>query len=466
VRASPAGVPRLEQVTIDGTVVAFTALLAAATSVVFGLVPALRASRQDVRGDLGAGGRGTVLSGARDRLRRSLVAAEVALSLVLLVGAGLLIRSALHLQNVHPGFDPNGVLSARIALPASSYAGHERPARAYEGLVERLQASPGVAGVALSSQAPLVGGGGSNGLIPEGRPLDMKSIIDSQLQIVTPGYFKTMRVPLRAGRAFTEEDRRAAPRVMIVNETLARTAWPGEDPIGKRVACCEGEPDKPVWKTVVGVAADVHSRGPAAELRPEFYLPMDQVPEEAWSWIQRAMTVMVRADGGSAAALTPALREAVRELDPTVPVYNVATMSERLRDSTAQARFNTLLLSTLGGVGLLLAAVGIYGVIAYFVAQRTREIGVRMALGATGRDVLALVLRQGMAAVLAGVAVGVPAALLAGRALRAMLYGVGSADALTLVTVVAVLLAVALLASGLPARRAVRVQPTKALADA
>jgi putative ABC transport system permease protein len=294
----------------------------------------------------------------------------------------------------------------------------------------------------------------------------MKSIINSQLQIVTPGYFQTMRVPLRSGRAFTEEDRRAAPRVMIVNETLARAAWPGEDPIGKRIACCEGAPDQPVWKTVVGVAADVRSRGPAAEPRPEFYLPMDQVPEEAWAWIQRTMTLMVRAEGVSAAALTPALRQAVREVDPTLPVYNVATMSERLRDSTAQARFNTLLLSALGGVGLLLAAVGIYGVIAYFVAQRTREIGVRMALGATGRDVLGLVLRQGMAAVLAGVAVGIPSALMAGRALQAMLYGVGSGDPLTLVTVVAVLLLVALLASALPARRAVRVQPTEALAEA
>jgi predicted permease len=388
------------------------------------------------------------------------------LSLVLLVGAGLLIRSAVHLQNVHPGFDITGVLSARISLPASSYAGHERPARAYERIVERLQGAPGVAGAALSSQAPLAGGGGSNGLIPEGRPLNMKSIINSQLQIITPGYFRTMRVPLRSGRAFTADDRRGAPRVMIVSETLARAAWPGEHPVGKRIACCEGAPDQPVWKTVVGVAADVRSRGPAAEPRPEFYLPMDQIPEEAWAWIQRTMTLMVRAEGVSAATLTPALREAVREVDPTLPVYNVATMSERLRQSTAQARFNTLLLSTLGGVGLLLAAVGIYGVIAYFVAQRTREIGVRMALGATGGDVLGLVLRQGMTAVVAGVAVGIPAALLAGRALRTMLFGVGAGDPVTLAAVVAVLLMVALVASGVPARRAVRIQPTEALAEA
>jgi predicted permease len=464
-RGSPPGVPRLEQVAVNGPVLAFTAGLALFTSVVFGLVPALRASRQDVRGDLGAGGRGTVAGGARDRLRRALVAAEVALCLVLLAGAGLLIRSALKLQDVDPGFDPTGVLSARVTLPASAYPGHERPARAFEHLVERLAHAPGVAAATVSSQAPLVPGGSSNGLVPEGRAVDLKSAIDATRYVVGDGYFHALRIPIRRGRAFTAEDRRGAPRVMIVNETLARAAWPAEDPIGKRIACCEGTPEQPSWKTVVGVAGDVRSRGPGVEVRPEFYLPLDQVPEVAWDWSQRTMVVVVRAEAMAPESLTTLMRQAVREMDPTVPVFNVATMPERLRTTTAQARFNTALLTALGAVGLVLAAVGIYGVIAYFVAQRTREIGVRMALGATARDVMGLVLRQGLAAVAAGIVVGLPTAVVAGRALEAMLFGVGSADPLTLATVVSVLLLVALVASVAPARRAVRVQPTEALAE-
>jgi predicted permease len=465
-KGSPPGVPRLEQVTVGGPVLAFTASLALFTSLVFGLVPALRASRQDVRGDLGAGGRGGVLGGARDRLRRSLVAAEVALCLVLLAAAGLLIRSALKLQDVDPGFDPTGVLSARITLPPSAYPGHERPARAFERMAERLRQAPGVASAAASSLVPMGGGGGgSNGLIPEGRPLELKGAIDATRYAVTPDYFQTMRIPLRRGRAFTAEDRRGAPRVMIVNETLARTAWPGQDPLGKRIVCCEGTPDNPGWKTVVGVAADVRTRGLGVEVRPEFYLPLDQIPPEAWDWMQRSMTLIARTPDVAPESLTPALRHAVREVDPTVPVFNVATMSSRIHGSTAQARFNTQLLTALGAVGLALAAVGIYGVIAYFVAQRTREIGVRMALGARGRDVVALVLRQALATVAVGIAIGIPAAVLAGRALGTMLFDVGSADPLTLTSVVAVLLVVAFVASGLPARRAVQVQPTEALSE-
>jgi predicted permease len=465
-RGSPPGVPRLEQVTVGAPVLAFTASLALFTSVVFGLVPALRASRQDVRGDLGAGGRGAVLGGSRDRLRRSLVAAEVALCLVLLAGAGLLIRSALKLQDVDPGFDASGVLSARVTLAPDAYPGHERAARAFEQMVEGLAQAPGVASVAASSLVPMGGGGGgSNGLVPEGRPMDLKSAIDALRYAVTPRYFRTMRVPLRRGRYFDADDRRGAPRVMIVSETLARTAWPGQDPIGKRVSCCEGSPEDPVWKTVVGVVADVRTRGPAIEPYPEFYLPLDQLPEPAWSWMQRSMTLVARVEGVGPESLTAALRQAVRNVDPTVPVFNVATMSTRLHDATAQARFNTLLLSALGAVGLALAAVGLYGVIAYFVAQRTREIGVRMALGATRRDVLRLILRQAMVTVAVGIVVGVPAAVLAGRAMGTMLFEVASADPPTLACVVTVLVAVALVASSLPARRAVRVEPTEALAE-
>ncbi|HEX7091045.1 MAG TPA: ABC transporter permease [Longimicrobiales bacterium] len=461
VAGSPPGVPRLEQASIDPAVLGFTLAAALASSLVFGLVPALRAARPDLHEALKEGGR----SGAgavRDRVRSVLVAAEIALALTLLAGAGLLIRTSLHLQRVDPGFEPAGVLTARLTLPAARYGAPAVAARAFDRVLDELRRAPGVESAAVGSTAPLGPCCSSNGLVPEGRPLSIESVINAYSRFVTPDYFETLGIPLLRGRLFTDRDTRQAPLVMIVNEELARQAWPGEDPIGKRIVCCEGTPEDPVWKTVVGVVANTRARGPGEDVRPEFYLPLAQVPPDAWEWTDRSMTIVAR-KSGDPAALAPAFRAAVRAVDPSLPLYRIEPLAQSLRASVAQTRFNTLLLTALGLAGLLLAAVGIYGVIAYFVGQRAREFGVRMALGATARDIVLHAARHGLVPVTAGVALGLAGALAAARALRSSVRGITTTDPVTFAAVVAVMIAAALVAIVLPARRAARRVDTAAV---
>ena len=329
-----------------------------------------------------------------------------------------------------------------------------------------MSSSPGVAVAGLDSQAPLVGGNGSNGLIPEGRALSLASAINSRSHFVTPAYFSVLRQPLKAGRAFTAGDIRAAPLVMIVNETLAQTAFPGLDPVGRRISCCEGQPGQPSWKTIVGVVADVRWRGPAQAPVPEFYLPLAQIPDAAWSWIDNTVDVMVRPAVGEPVAFASTIRSAVAEIDPSLPVYDVRTMDEGLRRTMAQARFNTMLMALLALTGLVLAALGIYSVIAWLVAQRTREIGLRMALGASPSRLVRQVVGHGLGPVAAGLIVGVGAALAGGNLLRGQLFQVSPRDPLALVFVVALLLVVALVAAIVPARRATAIDPARALHDA
>jgi predicted permease len=280
--------------------------------------------------------------------------------------------------------------------------------------------------------------------------------------MVSPGYLKAMGIPLIAGRDITTQDVRGGLRVMVVSAALARAAWPNESAVGKRIRCCEGAPDDPRLKTVIGVAADTHTGGPTQDIRPEFYLPIAQAPADAWRWINGTMTVVARSTSNEAASLTPAIRAAVRAVDPGLPVYNVATMDARLRQSMAESRFHLLLLTTLGVVGLLLAAAGIYSVVAYFVTLRAHEIGVRMALGATSQDVLRLLVVQGLRPVIAGAVIGCVLAVWATRLLRGSLYGVTPTDRMTFVAVAAVLLLVATIAILIPARRATTVDPTRA----
>jgi putative ABC transport system permease protein len=355
---------------------------------------------------------------------------------------------------------------ARVALPQVTYREPTHAARTFRQIAERLQSAPGVKAAAVVSQAPLGPGGGSNGLVPEGRSLGQESAINSRRRVITPGYFAAMGVSVVRGRQFTDQDIAGAPRVMIVSEELARLAWPGEDPIGKRIICCEGSPDDPRWKTVVGVARDVRSNGPAGELRPEFYLPIDQVPPEAWDWMQRAMAIVVRSSGAPPASLTSTLRNVVRDIDPALPVYGIMTMTEALRGAVAQTRFNTLLLTLLGTIGLVLAAVGIYGVVSYFVNLRTHEIGVRVALGARPRDVVRLMTWQGTRPVLIGITLGVGAAIATTRLLRNSVYGVSVTDPVTMLGVAVALGLVGLLATFVPARRATKVDPVRALSAA
>jgi putative ABC transport system permease protein len=456
---SPSDVPRLEQARIDPVAFGFAIAIALASSVLCGLAPALRLSRRrDLQNGLRDGGRGST-GGQRDRLRAALIVAEVALSLLLLVGAGLLIRSAIALQQTATGFEPRGVLSARITLPVTVYREPAQVTETLRRIHDAAVAIPGVSAAAITSFAAMGSGGGTNGLVPEGREPNMANMIASTLRVVTPDFFTTMGVPIVKGRNFDDGDRRDGQRVMIVSARLAALAFPGQDPIGKRINCCEPGPQ--ALKTIVGIAGDIRSRGPALPPGPEFYLPLVQAPDVAWSWF-RTLYIVVRTPGDPSTLIKP-LSAAVISVDRDLPLFDVRTMEQRLSGSLATARFNTVLLSLLGGVGLLLAASGIYGVIAYFVNQRTQEIGVRMALGATRASVVRLVLSQAMRPVAVGALLGILVATAASRVLASQLFQVSSTDPLTIAAVVTTLLGVALVASAVPARRAATVDPTRAL---
>jgi putative ABC transport system permease protein len=465
VSLGPSGVPRLEQTSLDGTVLAFTLGVSVLCSGVFGLAPALRAARSSVASTLKEGGRGSA-GARRDLLRPALISVEVALSVLLLVGAGLLIRSALELQRIHPGFKPAGVISARVSLPVDEYRTPERVVSTLERIAKELAQAPGVRTAAVSSYVPMAPGGNGNGLLPEGAPLNLESTVQSQLRIVTPDYFGTMGIRILRGRGFEDSDRSGSVGVAVVNEEAAEALFPGQDPIGKRFGCCEMGPDGgPALKTIVGVAENVRGDGLAEGVYPEFYLPVAQAPKDAWDWIQRTMYVVARGDGAPE-SLLPSVRGVVGRIDSSLPLYQTSSMEDRMRASLATARFNTLLLALLGTIGLILAAVGIYSVIAYYVTQRTPEIGVRIALGATPGHVVGLVLRQAALPVGLGLLVGILSSLAATRVLEANLVGVDARDPVTLASVVAVLAVTALLASILPARRAAHVDPKEALLGA
>jgi putative ABC transport system permease protein len=295
------------------------------------------------------------------------------------------------------------------------------------------------------------------------RRREMPSIINSRFNLVSPDYFHAVRIPLTRGRTFLEADRVGTPKVMVISETLAREAFAGQDPIGKHMACCEAGPDgKPDWKEVVGVVGDVHAWRLDQDLQPEFYLPLAQAPPASWDWIQRSMDIVVRSTA-EPGALSNSIRLAVRKVDAGVPAYGIETMDQLIAGSLEQSRFNTFLTSVFASVALLLAAVGIYGLLSYLVAQRTHEIGIRMALGAQRGDVLRLVIAQGMRLTLIGISVGVIGALSTSRLLSSFLFGIKATDFTTMTTVSCLLMAVAFLASYVPARRAAKVDPMVSL---
>jgi putative ABC transport system permease protein len=458
----PADVPRLVSARVDAPALAFALAVTLVAGLVSGLAPALRMAGQFPHEALKEGGRAGAAGGRRDRLRGVLVIAEIALALVLLSGAGLMIRSAVALNGVDPGFDPRGVTIAHVSLPAAGYDTPVQAGGAFARIAEALEREPGAVAAGLVSSAPFEAVG-DNGLIPEGRPLEIPSAIQSDLRLVTPGYFPAMGIRLRRGRRLTTDDRVGAPLVMVVNETLARQAWPGEDPIGKRVVCCERGPgDDPMWKTVVGVVGDVRARGLGADVRPEYYLPMAQSPAAAWHWIDRTMTLAVRSPGDPA-TVAGAMRDAVWSVDRSLPVYDIGTMDQLRVASIAATRFSTMLLTAFGGLALLLAAVGVYGVISYGVSQRTQEIGIRVALGADHRRVVGLVVGHAAALTVAGLVLGLAGALGLSSVIAGLLFQVSPTDPRTLVAGVVLLSLVALLAAIVPARRAARVDPAVAL---
>jgi putative ABC transport system permease protein len=461
VAISPPGVPRLDQAGIDGPALACALGLGLAASLLSGLVPALRTARPDLQSMLKEGGRSVGAGSPRDRVRTGLLVAEVALALVLLAGAGLLIRSGLALQKVELGFEPAGMLTAQLSLPEADYPEPERAVAAVQRVVEEVGRIPGVESAAAVSILPLSGFDTSSSLDIEGNPRpDGEEFVGSTRE-VSPGYFQTLKIPLLRGRDFTAADRKDSPKVAVVNQALARLAWPEGDAVGKRLAYTRDSETGPDWIEVVGVVADVRlGHLEDEEVRPGFYIPMAQ-SDLLRGDISMAVVARTHSDP---AILTGSVRKAVLGVDPRLPVFDVATMEELRASSAATARFNMLLLTALGVIGLVLAAVGIYGVIAWFVSQRTQEIGLRMALGATQGRVLAMVTWQAFRPVLVGLAVGIAGALAATRVLSGLLFGVTATDPLTFAGVLAVLTAAALVASLVPARRAARVDPTRALA--
>jgi putative ABC transport system permease protein len=444
--------PMLKETRLDPAVLGFTLLVSLVTGLVFGIAPALAASRNDLQEVLKEGARSSSEAGGRSRLRGVLVVSEVALALLLMVGASLMIRSLLKLHDVNPGFNPDGVLTAAVNLPPAKYSTPPQQIAFHQRLRERLAAMPGVIGIGMTSHLPLGGVNSGMPMLIQGRPVSGPADVPVLwYRSVDPGYFQAMRIPLLKGRFFDGRDVAGAQRVAIVNQTMARRFWPNEDPVGKRVG--NGAPNG--WITVVGVVSDVRHMSLAADPDVEIYFPFPQFP-------MAAMKLVLRTDANPL-RFAPALQRAVLDVDPDQPISRVASMDQNMLDSLASKRLSTILLGIFAGIALLLAAIGIYGVISFSVTCRKHEIGIRMALGARHTDVQRMVVRQGTVLALIGVAIGLAAAAALTRIIQTMLFQVRSTDPLVYAAVALGLTAVAALASYIPARRAARVDPMLAL---
>jgi predicted permease len=457
--------PRLSEIRIDAMAFGFTLTVTLATSLLFGLAPALAASKPDLNQTLKESGRGTW--GGRRRLRETLVVAELALASIMLIGAGLLMNSFLKLRAVDPGFSARNALTMMVSLAgASQYVG---PAREtfYRQLTDRLAALPGVESVSAINHLPLAGDWWGTSLAIEGRPLPPPGQeVIGIFRVSRPGYFQTMGVPLRAGRDFTERDTPDAPGVAIINETLARRHWSSEDPIGKRVTLDDPRDNSrtPQWFTVVGVVKDVKQNSWTDAPWNEIYIPFQQSRYfyAGTAGHLTSMTLVIRTSV-EPQSLAAAAQETVRSLDRNLPVSSVVTLEQVIADTLWQPRFNLQLIGIFAALAMTLAAVGLYGVMSYSVAQRTREVGLRMALGARRRDVLKLVVGQGMKLALAGVASGLLAAVALTRLMEKLLFEVSATDFSTFAAIAVFLIIVALLACWIPARRAAKVDPMVAL---
>ena len=456
--------PRQQAIGLDGRALAFTTLMALLTGLVFGLAPALQAGRADLNSGLKEGGRDAAGGGRARRVRSLLVVAEVALALVLLIGAGLMIRSFAQLQRVDPGFDPSNLLTMTVSVTGSQHAEGPRRAAFFGELLDRVRALPGAESASAINHLPLGGDVWGTRFTIEGRPAPAPGEVPgATFRVTRPDYFRVMRIPLRAGRDFTEQDDERAPGVAIVNETLARLHWPGEDALGRRIKLGSPEADGR-WLTVVGIAKDVKQAEWAAAARAELYQPYLQAAE----YLRRPaphvsyLTLVVRA-AGDPMRLAPAVEREVRALDKDAPVAEVATMESVIARKMWQPRLSMFLLGSFAALAVALAAVGIYGVMSYAVAQRTHELGLRMALGAEPRRVLRLVLAQGLKLALAGVGLGLLSAYALTRVMGSLLYGVSATDPVTFAGVAVLLALVALLACYVPALRATRVDPLVAL---
>jgi putative ABC transport system permease protein len=455
----PADLPRAKEIAVDGRVLAFTLAVSLLTGIVFGLVPALQVSKPNLNEALKESGRSATGSTGRRRLRSLLVVVEVALSLVLLVGAGLLLKSFHNLQAVNPGFNPENLLTLRVSLRGQNYQEDAPIIAFYDQLLDKIKALPGVQSAAMRSYTPVALDEDYANLsfMIEGQVPDPADRPVAYYNGISPDLFQTMEIPLLQGRYFDTHDVRKTPNVVIINETLAQRYFPGADPTGKRLTLNDetNNPKEEDWATIVGVVKDTKTRALDSEPLAEMYMPIAQNP-------QRSMALMIRTTNKPEGMIASA-RSEVQALDPNLPVYNIRTMEGVISESIGTPRFRTSLLAVFAVIALILALIGIYGVMSYAVTQRTHEIGIRMALGAQTSDVLKLVVSNGLALTLAGVIVGLAASFALTHVMSQLLFDVKPTDPLTFIVIALLLTGVALLACYIPARRAAKVDPMVAL---
>ena len=463
----PENLPRLHEIGMDLSTFLFTLGLSVLAGLLFGLFPALRYRKPEMAVGLKEGGRGGGLNRERHRARSALVVSQMALALVLLVGSGLMLRSFQALRSVDPGFDPHGVLTLRLTLPSSVYPDSESRLLFHDQLLERIGEIPGVVSVGASDLVPMGGEVSNSGTWFEDFPTlpdQVPDVIESSR--ITAGYLETMGMRLLEGRGLTSFDARDRADVVLVNQALARRYWPGQTALGKRLTqnidLAEGASAETRWRTIVGVVADVRSQAMNQDPTPAIFFPLVEGVEEADSRTPQTLAYMIRTDE-EPSALLPAVRETVWRVDPNLPIADVRTMDSVVGDSMARTTFTMVLLGIAAVVALLLGTVGIYAVITYVVTQRTRELGIRLALGAETREVTGMVLKQAALLAGSGIAIGLLGAVALTRLMRALLFGVSATDPVTFVTVSLTLAAVGLLASWLPARRASRTDPAEAL---
>jgi putative ABC transport system permease protein len=464
----PQNVPRIGEVRVDPLVLGFTLGLSLLTGIIFGLAPAWQVGRANLHGTLKETGQSTSAARGIRRLRGILVVSEMALAVLLLVGAGLLIRSFQHLLEVNPGFEPRHLLSMKLSPPAQAYPVGTPLQTFYQRVLDRVKTIPGVQAAGAISELPMSDSYSSGSTFFEHTsvtdleryaPMNNLPFTEIDYRTIVPGYFEAMQIPLVRGRLLSERDTSEAPRVTVVDRDFANRFWPNQDPIGKRIAVQaipKSNPLLPQWCTVVGVVGHVKHYGPDVEGREQAYFPLTQLS------FARTMYLAVRTNL-EPASVTSAIRQQVLAVDKNMPIYEVSTMDQLLSDSVVQPRLNLTLLAAFATIALVLAAVGIYGVMAYTVTQRTHEIGIRMAMGAQSEDVLKQVLREGARLAAIGLAVGLLGSLAATRLIRTLLFGVETTDPLTFVAVAVILLGVSLAACYIPARRATRVDPLVAL---
>ena len=460
VPAQLAVLPGIADVGLDGRALAAALAVSSITGLIFGAVPALAASDRQLGSSLTEATRSASGGTRARRLRSTLVVAELALSLVLLAGAALLIVSFRNLMSVPPGFQPMRIVTAQLKLPWSRYGDHTRTTAFFDALYERLRAAHGVERVAATTSLPFAGGDSRLNLEIEHRTVDSPMPVRVHPRLVSPGYFSTMGIPVMRGRAFTDHDDESSPQVVVVNQAAVRQYWPGEDPIGQRISI--GAPNQ--WREIVGIVGDTRHEGLDADSDPAAYLPQHQQFESLGAGFERSMTIVVRTDA-EAAAMTAAIRGAVASLDPLLPIGLVRAMTDLIDESVAPRRLDFLLVSAFASLALALTAAGLYGVMAYVVAQRTREIGVRMALGATRAQVLALMFRQAGALTAFGLVLGIAGALAVTRSMASLLFGVSPTDPIVIAAVSTLLTIVAAAAVAVPSARAAGIDPLLALRE-